>query len=153
SQVQEGSAEHPRALRAARQAFPFLEPLTRWSWRCRTPETSSSTDNDGETGTGDVKEDDTKGGREGSGRRKRGRDNTGVASLLVALAKADPSGETIKSMMRWAIEGLMPEQVAEAPWSAAGTLADRNEVARCLMSTREMFSDCRDARHLSWMRA
>ncbi|CAM9888920.1 unnamed protein product [Ectocarpus sp. 6 AP-2014] len=153
AEVQEGSAEHPRALRAARQAFPFLEPLTRWSWRCRTPETSSSTDNDGETGTGDVNEDDTKAGREGSGRRKRGRDNTGVASLLVALAKADASGETIKSMMRWAIEGLMPEQVGEAPWSAAGTLADRNEVARCLMSTREMFSDCRDARHLSWMRA
>lgn len=41
----------------------------------------------------------------------RGRSNTGVAALLVALAKADPSGETIKSMMRWVCEGLMPEQV------------------------------------------
>lgn len=29
SQVQEGCADYPRALRAARQAFPFLEPLAR----------------------------------------------------------------------------------------------------------------------------
>lgn len=29
SQVREGCADYPRALRAARQAFPFLEPLTR----------------------------------------------------------------------------------------------------------------------------
>lgn len=29
----------------------------------------------------------------------------------MALAKADPTGETIKSMMRWVCEGLMPEQV------------------------------------------
>lgn len=27
------------------------------------------------------------------------------------------------------------------------------QVARCLMSTRDMFSDCLDARHLHWMRA
>lgn len=45
------------------------------------------------------------------GRATRGRGNTGVASLLVALAKADPSGETIRSMQRWACEALVPEQV------------------------------------------
>ena len=41
----------------------------------------------------------------------RGRRNTGIAALLVALARADPTGETIKSMMRWVCEGLMPELV------------------------------------------
>lgn len=29
----------------------------------------------------------------------------------MALAEADPTGETIKSMMRWVCEGLMPDQV------------------------------------------
>lgn len=42
---------------------------------------------------------------------RRSRRNTGVASLLVALAKADPSGDTIQSMQRWACEALLPEKV------------------------------------------
>lgn len=34
-----------------------------------------------------------------------------MASLLVELAKADPSGATIRSMQRWACEAILPEQV------------------------------------------
>eukprot|EP00752_Nemacystus_decipiens_P004033 g3692.t1 len=170
AEVQEGCKEHPRALRAARQAFPFLEPLARWSWRCRTPDGSPDTPtkdcvNDASNADTDVVsahnrsvEGDEGGDEGGAGEGRgagmivRGRKSTGVASLLVALGKADPTGETIKSMMRWVCEGLMPEQVGEAPWSAAGTPVDRNEVARCLMSTRETFIDWRDDNHLKWMR-
>lgn len=99
----------------------------RWSWRCRTPDSSAdSATNDSGDDTSDADTGATaarerspgcdEGGDEGAGgegKRKgvRGRKSTGVASLLVALAKADPTGETIKSMMRWVCEGLMPEQV------------------------------------------
>eukprot|EP00903_Cladosiphon_okamuranus_P006600 g6447.t1 len=168
AEVQERCAEYPRALRAARQAFPFLEPLTRWSWRCKTPDSSPDSsmketggDSSGtvpdaiaahERGAGCGEGVGEGGARKRKKRRVRGRKDTGVPSLLVALAKADPSGETIKSMMRWVCEGLMPEQVGEAPWSAAGTPVDRNEVARCLMSTRETFVDWKDGNHLKWMR-
>lgn len=41
----------------------------------------------------------------------RNRGDTGVASLLVQLAKADPSGDTIRSMQRWACEAILPEEV------------------------------------------
>ena len=41
----------------------------------------------------------------------RGRRDTGVAALLVALATADPSGDAIRSMQRWACEALLPEEV------------------------------------------
>lgn len=34
-QVQRGTMDTPAALRAARQAFPFLEMLARWAWRCK----------------------------------------------------------------------------------------------------------------------
>lgn len=34
-QVQRGTVDAPAGLRAARQAFPFLEMLTRWAWRCK----------------------------------------------------------------------------------------------------------------------
>ncbi|CAM9187780.1 unnamed protein product [Scytosiphon promiscuus] len=166
AEVHEGSAKYPRALRAARQAFPFLEPLARWSWRCQRPEVSPSPVGDSHSqsngivqanmdiGTTAIHQDGENRTQDRSRKRKkRGRSNTGVASLLVALAKADPSGETIKSLMRWACEGLMPEQVGEAPWSAAGTLVDRNEVARCLMSTRESFIEWQDASHLRWMKS
>lgn len=48
-------------------------------------------------------------GRENASLRNRG--DTGVASLLVELAKADPSGDTIRSMQRWACEAILPEEV------------------------------------------
>ncbi|CAM9485102.1 unnamed protein product [Ectocarpus sp. 6 AP-2014] len=38
SEVQRGAVETPGGLRAARQAFPFLEMLTRWAWRCKLSE-------------------------------------------------------------------------------------------------------------------
>lgn len=34
-QVQRGTVDAPAGLRAARQAFPFLEMLSRWAWRCK----------------------------------------------------------------------------------------------------------------------
>lgn len=109
----------------------------RWSWRCRTPDSSpDSSTKDAEDDASDADADtddnlvgcersggsdkgrdgdeDEDGGRKRSKPRERGRGDTGVASLLVALAKADPTGETIKSMMRWVCEGLMPEQVHAA---------------------------------------
>lgn len=133
TQVQVGAADTPRALRAARQAFPFLEIITRWSWRCRTtepppaPPTSGTAaakirepgaateglgreglEGEAEIGPGGRLSQGESGGREG---RVRGHGDTGIASLLVALAKADPSGETIRSVQRWACEALLPEQV------------------------------------------
>ncbi|CAM9947475.1 unnamed protein product, partial [Laminaria digitata] len=152
AEVQEGSSHHPRALRASRQAFPFLEILARWSWFCQTPNTPppsspspfpslASGGDGGGSGSGD------------GGGRVRGREDTGVAPLLVALAEADPSGETIRSMQRWACEALLPEQVGQAPWRATGTIVDRNEVARCLMSTRETFVVWQESKHLDWMRS
>ena len=145
-QVQQEIANHPRALRASRQAFPFLEILARWSWFCRTPPTppitptatstpfspscargggrggggAESVDGQrelagdgGEGGDGDGGGGGGGGGAGGLSRggRVRGRGDTGVASLLVALAKADPSGETIRSMQRWVCGALLPEQV------------------------------------------
>lgn len=45
---------------------------------------------------------------------QRSREDTGVASLLVALTKADPSGDTIRCMQHWAVEALLPEKVRRA---------------------------------------
>ena len=36
--MQRQTADNPAGLRAARQAFPFMEILVRWAWRCHTPE-------------------------------------------------------------------------------------------------------------------
>ena len=33
--MQRGTVDTPAGLRAARQAFPFLEMLSRWAWRCK----------------------------------------------------------------------------------------------------------------------
>lgn len=109
-------------------SFTALVHLSRWSWRCQRPQTSSSpladSDSHSQDHSNDVEETDMgssttladENGRHAGQDERRGRrrvrKNTGVASLLVALAQADPSGETIKSMMRWAREGLMPEQVS-----------------------------------------
>ncbi len=146
-------------LRASRQAFPFLEMLARWAWRCKiSPEELATAGKRkksvtksfgkkskrkreaeaaaaaaaaaaleaaaveevevaagvGGEGAGELEGD----GGEGSGdaaagvsRGLRGRENTGVASLLVELAKADPSGDTIRSMQRWACVAILPEEV------------------------------------------
>lgn len=114
--------------------FPRLLYSERWSWRCRTLDSSpdsSTKDNGRHTSDADTEAIaarersagcDEGGGKGGSGegkrRKGRGRRDTGVASLLVALAEADPTGETIKSMMRWVCEGLMPEQVRYCTWSS-----------------------------------
>ena len=135
-QVLEGTSEYPRALRASRQAFPFLEILTRWAWRCHVPPEPAavpSRDTNAPERTGSRGQADRsilraalEGGTEiapggcwsdrgelGTGRvGSRGRGDTGVASLLVAMAKDDPSGETIRSMQRWACQALVPEQVS-----------------------------------------
>lgn len=125
-QVQEGASERPRALRAARQAFPFLEILARWAWCCHLPLDPGSLPEqmqengvdatgvlDGVTGALSSEGFGSEGGEREArgGGAVRGPGNTGVASLLVALARADPSGETIRSMQRWACEALVPEQV------------------------------------------
>ena len=183
SQVQRGVKDNPGGLRAARQAFPFLEILARWAWRCETPEVAkkmSSTKSFGKKKFG--KKKNAKGVRKGSKLKQeeegsdvtvlpvahttaavgtvggvaelgvegsqpstppvvkcgtdrnvaegggeglkpagggfvggaRGRQDTGVAALLVALATADPSGDAIRSMQRWACEALLPEEVRVA---------------------------------------
>lgn len=133
--MQNGAREFPKALRAARQAFPFLESLARWAWRCQAPletnanaataataatvtaaaaaaaVTATAGQLEGMESQGHVEEGRGSASADQGHRNRRGREDTGVASLLVALASADPSGETIRSMQRWACEALLPEQV------------------------------------------
>ncbi|CAM9778016.1 unnamed protein product [Ectocarpus fasciculatus] len=140
SEVQRGAVETPGGLRAARQAYPFLEMLTRWAWRCKLSEEEeafagkrkkSVTKSFGKkskkkmreaeaaaaAAAGRGEEEVMAGGKENGGEAAatadggRSREDTGVASLLVELAKADPSGATIRSMQRWACEAILPEQV------------------------------------------
>lgn len=161
--MQRGTTENPAGLRAARQAFPFLEIFARWAWRCQTPEAKpkpattkrfgkkrekdkseearaaaaraqltptegtvteeevastsappdSSSSCGGESKGYRVDNDGGGGGGTDSVGKVRGRglEDTGVASLLVALVKADPTGDTIRSMQRWACEAVLPEEV------------------------------------------
>ncbi|CAM9888561.1 unnamed protein product, partial [Ectocarpus sp. 8 AP-2014] len=80
----------------------------------------------------------------------RSREDTGVASLLVELAKADPSGATIRSMQRWACEAILPEQMGEAPSEAP---TDRNEVARGIICTHEIFVSGQKVQRQRWAKA
>lgn len=47
-------------------------------------------------------------------RRLRGREDTGVASLLATIAEADPSGETIRCLQRWACDAVLLEEVHQS---------------------------------------
>lgn len=110
--------------------------LTRWAWRCHTPDPIKSTpktkafgkkrkekkSNSSKkialkaTNTEDLKRRDNakEGGVLEGGkacRRLRDREDIGVASLLAALAEADPSGETIRCLQRWACDAVLLEEV------------------------------------------
>lgn len=145
-QVQAAIPDKPAALRAARQAFPYLEMLARWAWRCELPPLAPKKEGYKSFGKKknnrkEKKEQDKGGGAtpltatpaagvkamkrndkevdSGADLRSegdkdvlgRGRASTGVAALVISLAKADPSGGTIQSMQRWACEAILPAQV------------------------------------------
>lgn len=135
TQVQRGAAQTPGALRAARQAYPFLEVMARWAWRCSTtPQElkegvharSNGVAASSLAGAGAATATSVSAAWEGRDRGEELRgdgtsvavveapvsvelkevqcwrqiSNTGVAALLVALAKADPSGDIIQALQR-----------------------------------------------------
>lgn len=110
--------------------------LARWAWRCHTPDPIKSTTSTKAFGkkleenksssfkkidieaTNDVGLNSRDNGKEGgileeekTCRRSRGREDTGVASLLVAIAEDDPLGETIRCLQRWACDAILLEEV------------------------------------------
>lgn len=127
SKVQNAILETPEALRAARQAFPVLEMLSRWAWDSYDPTGAAiaAGAHAAESGSGTAKLPQARlEGGNASGTPKAfsqsgmeaerhvdGPKDARVTSLLVALARADPSGDTIRSLQRWAHEAIMPEQV------------------------------------------
>lgn len=73
------------------------------------------------------------------GKKEIGREDTGVASLLVALGRADPSGDTIRSMQRWVIEAVTPEE--------ADTLTG------AVTAYHKIFVNGKKSNRMQWMRA
>lgn len=74
-------------------------------------------------------------------RRDRGRrrENTGVAALLVALAKADPSGDSIRALQRWVVEAVVPW------WTVSGVDS--------VLASHDVFVDGKKADRMRWMRS
>lgn len=64
----------------------------------------------------------------------RGRRDTGVATLLVALATADPSGDAIRSMQRWACEALLPEEVRGARAALLAPVSESPPRGQCAVA-------------------
>eukprot|EP00903_Cladosiphon_okamuranus_P013411 g12496.t1 len=192
AEVQRGTVDVPAGLRAARKAFPFLEMLSRWAWRCKisaeeeatagkrrksvtksfgkkskrkreteeaaavaTAPAAAAAQAGGEAGgaSQDRKARELSGEEAAAGvggGKERSREDTGVAKLLVELAKADPSGDTIRSMQRWACEAILPEEMGEA---ASEAPADRNEIARGIVCTHEIFVSGQKVHRQRWARS
>ncbi|CAM9474243.1 unnamed protein product, partial [Laminaria digitata] len=89
-EVQRGTKDIPGGLRAARQAFPFLEILARWAWRCETPEVvkkKSTTKSFGKKKAAKGAKNGAKGKPKGSKLAEEG-GKTGVEPLLPSTPTA-----------------------------------------------------------------
>ncbi|CAM9148932.1 unnamed protein product, partial [Discosporangium mesarthrocarpum] len=138
AEVGQGASGQPKALRAARQAFPFLEMTRRWACRCQEGRARTRVIPSWHGGRGGEEKTSIRGDNEtqDSGQLKE----TGVASLLVWLAREDPSGENIRSLQKWVCEAFVSKEVhpqaQDEPWDTA---VGWNEVARCLAGTHNTF--------------